>query len=58
MFSEYERAEIRMLFYRELIEVHKAMMKAGSYHYLCLVNGHPMYAHAPIGEVIWHRPWI
>lgn len=58
MFSEYERAEIRLLFYDELIRIHEAMQRAGSYHYLCLVNGHPVYSHEPIGKVLWHTPWM
>jgi hypothetical protein len=58
MFTQDERAEIRILFYNELVCIHKAMLKAGSYHYLCLVDGKVVYTHSPIGKVIWHTPWL
>lgn len=57
MFTNNERAEIRMLFYDELINIHEQMQRAGSYRYLCLVDGRPVYSHEPIGKVLWHTPW-
>lgn len=57
MFTNDERAEIRMLLYAELIKVHEMMLRAGSYEYLCLVGGHPVYAHQPVGQVLWKTPW-
>jgi hypothetical protein len=56
MFTRDERAEIRMLFYDELVGIHEQVMRAGSYRYLCLVGGRPIYAHHPIGKVIWKTP--
>jgi hypothetical protein len=58
MFTRDERAEIRLVLYDELIKIHELLARAGSYNYLCLINGMPIYAHNPIGKVIWHRPWI
>jgi hypothetical protein len=58
MFTRDERAEIQMLFYDELVHIHAQMQRAGSYRYLCLVNGRPIYAHSPVGKVIWHTPWM
>jgi hypothetical protein len=60
MFSRDERAEIRCLFYDELIKIHESLLRAGSYNYLCLMPGEtqPIYAHEPMGKVIWHRPWL
>lgn len=58
MFSDNEIAEIRMVFYNELVNVHKLMLAAGSYQYLCLCGGRPVYSHTPIGKVLWHQPWM
>jgi hypothetical protein len=58
MFSDDERAEIRTLFYSELIKIHELMLRAGSYHYLCLIGGRPTYSHDPHGKVLWHTPWL
>ena len=58
MFTQEERSEVRMVLYDELVKIHECMLKAGSYHYLCLVDGKPIYSHNPIGKVIWHTPWM
>jgi hypothetical protein len=57
MFTDNERAEIRMVLYSELVKIHELMQRAGSYNYLCLVNGHPVYSHEPVGKIIWRTPW-
>lgn len=56
MFTADERAEIRALVYSEFISINKMMMRAGTYRYICLVEGHPVYTHFPVGKVIWKRP--
>lgn len=55
-FTADERAEIRALVFNEFITINKMMMRAGSYRYICLVGGKPVYAHYPVGKVLWKRP--
>lgn len=31
--------------------------RAGSYEYYCKVGNNRIFAHTPIGPVIWHRAW-
>lgn len=52
MFDRNQAAEIRALCHEELALIHRANQAAGSYRYLCLVAGQPLYAHHPVGEVI------
>jgi hypothetical protein len=56
VFSADERAEIRALVYSEFICINKMMMRAGSYRYICLLDGKPVYSHFPVGKVVWKRP--
>lgn len=52
MFDRDQRIEIRNLCHEELLLIHRARMAAGSYRYLCLVDGRPVYCHAPWGTVL------
>jgi hypothetical protein len=52
MFDREQAAEIRGLCYEELKLIHRARMAAGSYRYLCLVDGRAMYCHTPFGEIV------
>jgi hypothetical protein len=56
VFSADERAEIRALVYTEFISINKMMQRAGSYRFICLLNGKPVFSHEPVGKVIWKRP--
>ena len=51
MLSHEEREEIRREVYRDLAEMHNDGM-AGSYKFLCLVDGDLLFTHRPIGKVI------
>lgn len=52
MFDRDQRAEIRSLCYEELRMIHRANQAAGSYRYLCMLDGQPVYSHHPIGHVM------
>lgn len=52
MFDWDQAAEIRALCHEELNLIHRANQAAGSYRYLCMVEGCPIYAHHPIGVVM------
>jgi hypothetical protein len=52
MFDKHERAEIRALCHEELKLIHRANQAAGSFRYLCMVEGAPLYSHHPIGVVL------
>jgi hypothetical protein len=52
MFDRDQRIEIRNLCHEELKLIHRANQAQGSYRYLCMVDGRPIYSHAPIGQVI------
>jgi hypothetical protein len=52
MFDRDQRAEIRSLCYEELRLIHRANQAQGSYRYLCMVEGQPVYSHSRVGEVI------
>lgn len=56
MFTADERAEIRSLVYNEFISINRMMMRAGTYQYICLLAGGPVYSHYPVGKVLWKRP--
>jgi hypothetical protein len=50
--SPREKAEIRQQVYREMIEVERQMVHHGSFRYLCLIAGVPVWTHQPIGPVL------
>jgi len=53
MLSPEERDEIRQEVYRDLAEIEDDVShNAGSYEYLCLLEGEPVFTHRPIGRVI------
>jgi hypothetical protein len=52
MFDREQAAEIRNLCHEELRLIHRANMAAGSYRYLCMLAGRPIYSHTPVGVVI------
>lgn len=52
MFDRDQRAEIRGLCHEELQLIHRANQAAGSYRYLCMLDGRPIYSHTPVGQVI------
>jgi hypothetical protein len=52
MFDRDQRIEIRNLCHEELKLIHRANQAQGSYRYLCMVCGRPIYSHHPIGEVM------
>jgi hypothetical protein len=52
MFDRDQAAEIRALCHDELRLIHRANQAQGSYRYLCLVCGRPIYSHSPVGQVI------
>lgn len=52
MFDPNQRAEIRNLCHEELRLIHALNQAQGSYRYLCIVDGRPIYSHSPIGQVI------
>lgn len=52
MLSPHERAEIRTQVYREMIEVERQMAHHGSFRYLCLIAGVPVWTHSPVGPVL------
>jgi len=53
MLSPEERDEIRQEVYHELVEIEDEISRhAGSYEYLCLLQGAPTFTHRPIGKVI------
>lgn len=52
MLSRQEQAEIRLQVHREMIAVENQMAHHGSYRYLCLVAGVPVWTHQPVGPVL------
>jgi len=53
MMTRQEQDDIRQILYQELARMHYQMAHhAGSYRYLCLVAGSPVFTHTPIGPVI------
>ncbi len=51
-FDEYERAAIMALIDKRLHQIHRANQAQGSYRYLCMVEGEPIYCHKPFGVVL------
>jgi hypothetical protein len=53
MLTNEEKAEIKAEVFRDLIEIEDDVThRAGSYGYLCLVAGVPIFTHRPVGGVI------
>ena len=54
MLSNEERDEIRREVYRDVVEIEDEVYRnrAGSYRYLCLIAGEPVFTHAPVGRVL------
>ena len=53
MLSLEERDEIRQEVRHELAEIEEEISRhAGTYEYLCLLQGEPTFCHAPVGPVI------
>lgn len=53
MLSPEERNEIRQEVYRDMADLHdEVCRRAGSYHYLCLVDGDLLFTHQPRGRVV------
>jgi hypothetical protein len=53
MLSESERHEIRQEVYRDLADINDEILsRAGSYRYLCLVDGDLLFTHEPRGRVV------
>lgn len=56
MLTPTEREEIRQLVDQELADIEDQCAHAGSYTYLCRVNGLRVLAHSPLGRVLRHIP--
>lgn len=55
MLTPQEKHEIHTAVWQDLVEIEtRVTHDAGSYEYLCLVAGVPVFAHTPIGPVIRH----
>lgn len=55
--SQEERYAIRQAVYEDLIEFEdKIMHQAGTYTFLCLLQGEPTFTHAPVGPVLRYIP--
>ena len=53
MLSPHEREEIRQIMYRDMADIEDDISKrAGSYTYLCLIAGGPVFTHSPVGRVL------
>ena len=53
MLSNEERDEIRREVYHGLVEIEDEISyRAGTYEYLCLIDGAPTFTHTPVGRVI------
>jgi hypothetical protein len=53
MLTNEEKDEIRQEVYHELVEIEDEIAHhAGSYEYLCLIDGAPTFTHTPVGPVI------
>jgi hypothetical protein len=52
MFDREQRAEIRALCHDEMKFIHRMNITRGSYRYLCVVGGRPIYSHTPVGDVL------
>jgi hypothetical protein len=57
MLSLDEKEAIRQAVYADMIEIEDLVMRrAGSYNYLCLLQGCPTFTHAPCGPVLRYIP--
>jgi hypothetical protein len=57
MMSQAEREEIRQEVYRDIAEIEDDILhRAGSFRYLCLLLGEPVFTHNPVGRVL-RRIW-
>jgi hypothetical protein len=56
MLTPTEREEIRQLVDTELADIEDQCAHAGSYHYLCRVNGNHVLTHHPVGRVLRQIP--
>jgi hypothetical protein len=53
MLSESERDEIRREVYSDLADMNDEILRrAGSYRYLCLVDGDLLFTHQPCGRIV------
>ena len=59
MLSQEERQEIRQEVYRDVAEIEDEIShRAGSYNYLCLLQGAPTFTHHPVGRVLRAIPHL
>ena len=57
MLSNEESAEIRSAVFREMIDIERRIEHdAGSFPFLCLIEGEPTFCHRPIGPVLRYVP--
>ena len=56
MLSQAECHEIRTQVYRELISIERQVAQHGSFRYLCLIAGVPVWTHQPVGPVLRTAP--
>lgn len=57
MLSPEEQEAIRQAVYADMIEIEDLIMRrAGSYHYLCLLQGCPTFTHKPVGPILRYIP--
>jgi hypothetical protein len=55
MMTPAEREEIRQEVYRDVADLEDEIAhRAGSYTYLCLLMGEPVFTHFPVGRVLRH----
>jgi polysaccharide pyruvyl transferase WcaK-like protein len=53
MMSPDEREDVRQLVYQEMAALeYRIAREAGSYRYMCLVGGSPVFAHSPVGPIL------
>ncbi len=47
------RRDVRRAVYEDLADIEERIAReAGSYNYLCLVGGEPLFCHQPVGRII------
>jgi hypothetical protein len=55
--SPEEQEAIRQAVYADMIEIEDLIMRrAGSYRYLCRLQGNPTFTHTPCGPVLRYLP--
>lgn len=53
MFSPGEREEIRRFVHAEMADIERRLQRdAGSYNYLCSIDGLTVFTHQPVGAVL------